>query len=127
MPLRHLMTTTASTTRPAAMVNGKKGDPTSNLTNLKITAVMLSSASGQHAIRQAIGLDGTAVQIFETYSESHTHTDSSVSVTQMPDIEAGDRLVVGSVTYIVRWAEVQPATFSYGATLLLYLTEDKRA
>lgn len=128
MPLRHMMTTTASTTRNPAISGGKIGAPVTNLTNLKITPVMLPSATGQHAIRQLVGLDGTAVQVFEAYTESHTHTDSSVSVTQLPDIEAGDRLVVGSITYTVKWAEQQPATLAgFGVTLLLYLVEDKRA
>lgn len=125
--LRAMMTTTASTKRAPAMSGGKRGEPTTNLTNLLITPVMLSAMTGQHAIRQAIGLEGTAEQLFEAYTEAHTHTDSGVSVTQMPDIEAGDRLVVGSITYNVKWAESQPATFSFGATLLLYVTEDKRA
>ena len=127
MTLRQMMTTTASTTRPPAIASGKIGDPVTNLTNLKITPIMVSSAQGQHAIRQAIGLEGTAVQIFECYTEAHSHTDSSVVVNQMPDIEIGDRIVVGSITYNVRWAEIQPATFSYGATLLIYCTEDRRA
>lgn len=127
MSLLSMMTTTASTKRQAAMASGKRGEPTTNLTGLLITPIMLSAMTGQHAVRQAIGLEGTAEQLFECYTESHTHTDSSVSVTQMPDIEAGDRLVVGSVTYNVKWAEIQPATFSFGATLLLYVTEDKRA
>lgn len=127
MPLRDMMTVTASTARAPAMASGKKGDPVTNLTNLLITPIMLSAMTGQHGLRQALGLEGTAVQLFETYTESHTHTDSSVSVTQMPDIEAGDRLVIGSITYNVRFAEIQPATYSFGATLLLYITEDKRA
>jgi hypothetical protein len=104
----------------------KIGNPVTNLTNLKITPVMLSSASGQHQIRQAIGIEGTAVQVFEAYTEAHAHTDSSVSVNQMPDVEAGDKLVVGSVTYSIKWCEQQPATTGFGATMLIYITEDKR-
>lgn len=127
MTLRSMMTQTASTTRFGAIASGKRGTLAANLTNLKITPVMLSSASGQHQIRQAIGLEGTAVQVFEAYTESHAHTDGGVSVTQMPDIVIADRLIVGSVTYNVRWCEQQPATTSFGATLLLYLTEDKTA
>jgi hypothetical protein len=125
MPLRDMMTTTASTTRAPAMASGKIGTPVSNLTNLLITPVMLSAMTGNHGIRQAIGLEGSAIQIFEAYTESHAHTDGGVSVTQMPDIESMDILVVGSVSYLVRFAEIQPATNNFGATLLLYLTEDK--
>ena len=127
MPLRDFMTTTASTSRNPAMSSGKKGDPVANLTNLKICSVMLSNATSLHAVRQAIGLEGSAVQVFETYTESHAHTDSGTPVTQMPDIKTGDRLIVGSITYTVRWCETQPATSSFGATLLVYLTEDKLA
>jgi hypothetical protein len=127
MSLRDMMTQTASTKRQPAMSGGKRGEPTTNLTNLLITPLMLSSLTCQHAIRQAIGLEGTAEQLFEAYTESHTHTDSGATVTQMPDIEAGDRLVVESITYNVKWAEVQGLTFGFGQTLILYVTEDKRA
>jgi hypothetical protein len=126
MSLRSMMTTTASTTRTPAKSGGKVGAPVTNLTLLKIMPVMLSDTRGLHQIRQAIGLDGTAVQVFETYTESHLHTDSGTPVTQLPDIVTGDRLVVGSITYEVLWCEQQPATFSFGATLLIYVMEDKR-
>jgi len=127
MSLSRMMTATATTTRLPAMVNDKIGDPVAHLASVKITPVMLASTTGQHQIRQAIGLEGTAIQVFECYTESHLHTDGGVPVTQVPDIEAGDRLVVGSVTYEVLWAEQQPATSGFGATLMLYITEDKRA
>lgn len=127
MSLSRMMTTTASTQRTPAMSGGKKGDPVTHLQSVKITPVMLSSATGQHAIRQAIGLEGTAIQVFETYTQSHAHTDGGSPVTQIPDIVNGDRLVVGSVTYTVRWCEQQPATSGFGATLMVYITEDKRA
>lgn len=127
MTLTNMMTATATTTRLPAMSGGKRGDPAANLSGVSITPVMLSDTRGQHQIRQAIGLDGTAAQVFEAYTQSHTHTDSSVEVTQMPDIVVGDRLTSNSVTYTVRWVEQQPATSSFGATLIMYLTEDKRA
>lgn len=127
MPLLDMMTQTASTTRLPAKSGGKVGDPVANLTNLKITPIMLDSARGTHQIRQAIGLDGTAGQIFETYTQAHAHTDSGVSVNQMPDIETGDKLVVDGVTYNIQWAEKQPAGLVMPATMLLYITEDKRA
>lgn len=102
------------------------GVPVANLTNLKICPVMLSDTRGLHQVRQALGLEGTAVQVFETYTESHAHTDSGASVSQLPDIVTGDRLVVGSITYEVLWCEAQPPTSSFGATLLIYVIEDKR-
>jgi hypothetical protein len=129
MPLVNFMTQTASTKRFSAISSGKRGTLSNHLTSLKITPVMLPDSRSQSAniVRQALGLEGTAVQIFEAYTESHAHTDGGTPVTQMPDIITGDRLVVGSITYQVRWAEQQPATTSFGATLLLYLTEDKSA
>lgn len=126
MPLRNFMTTTASTTRHPAMSGGKIGNPVTNLTNLKITPLMLMDTRSALSLQQAIGLEGTLGQIWETYTESHAHTDSSVAVTQLPDIVAGDKLVVDSVTYHVQWANRQPATTGFGATLILYVYEDKR-
>ncbi len=122
-----MMTASATTTRPPAMSSDKIGNPTTNLESVKITPVMLADANRNQQIRQAMGLDGTAIQVFEIYTQSHTHTDSSSSVTQLPDIIAGDRVVVGGITYNVRWAEQQPATMAFGATLLIFMTEDKRA
>ena len=129
MPLRNFMTTTASTTRNPAISGGKIGAPAANLTNLKICPLMLSNSQSQSAlmVRQAMGLEGTLTQIWETYTESHAHTDSSVSVTQMPDIRTGDRLVIGSTTYTVRLADQQPATTSFPATLIIFVTEDRDA
>ena len=118
---------TCTTTRQPAMSSGKRGEPTSNLSGVSITSPMLSDTRGDWAVRQAIGLEGTAEQLFECYTESHTHTDSSVSVTQMPDIKAGDRLTCDGITYNVKWAEIQAATISFGKTLQLFLTTDKRA
>jgi len=127
MTLLSMMTASADTTRLPAIVGGKRGDPTTHLESVSITPIMLANTRGQETIRQAIGLEGTAIQLFEAYTQSHTHTDDSASVTQMPDIIVGDRLVVGGVTYNVRWVEQQPATSGFAATLILYLTEDKRA
>lgn len=127
MTLLSMMTATATTERHPAMAAGKRGAPTTHLEDVKITPVMLSDAMGMHRIRAAIGLDGTAVQVFEAYTQSHEHTDNDDTVTQMPDIIAGDRVVVGSVEYVVHWAEQQPAGASMPATLLLYMSEDKRA
>ena len=127
MPLRNFMTQTASTTRNPAPAGSKVGEAVTNLTALKIMPLMLPDATSMHAIRQEMGLEGSDVQIWETYTESHAHTDSSVSVTQMPDIRKGDKLVIGSITYTVQWAKQQPATTSFGATLLLRIVEDERA
>jgi hypothetical protein len=125
MPLRNFMTTTASTKRHPAKSGMKVGDPVTNLTNLKITPLMLMDTRSALALQQARGLTGTLGQIWETYTESHAHTDSSVAVTQIPDIVAGDKLVVDGVTYNVQWANRQPATTGFGVTLILYVFEDE--
>lgn len=127
MPLVNFMTQTASTTRHPAMTSGKRGTPVTHLTNLKITKPMSQYNQGDRQLRQALGLDGTLVQEKEAYTESHTHTDGGVSVTQMPDIIAGDKLIVGSITYNVEWVDIEPAPSSFGETMILKLTEDKRA
>lgn len=126
MTLSAMMTTTASTQRTPAIASGKIGDPVTNLQNVKITPVMFPDSRGQQEVRQAMGMEGTAIQVFECYTEPHTHIDSGVSVTQLPDIRSGDRLIIGSITYVVRLAESQPATTSFSATLILYITEDRR-
>lgn len=123
--LRSFMTATATTTRRTNPTDGNFGSPVAHLANVKITPVMLPSAGGAHIIRQTLGLEGTAIQVFETYTEAHAHTDGGVSVNQLPDIVAGDRLSTNNVTYLVRWCEAQPATSGFTATLLIYLTEDK--
>lgn len=124
--LLNFMTETATTTRRPA-VSDSDGARVTNLQAVKICAPMLANAVSAHQVRQMIGLEGTAIQIFETYTESHAHTDGGVSVTQVPDIRAGDLITIVGVTYAVRLCEQQPPTTSYGATLLIYITEDKRA
>jgi hypothetical protein len=123
--LKTFMTATATTTRRTNPSDGTFGAPSAHLAAVKITPVMLAGASGTHEIRRALGLEGTAVQLFEAYTEPHVHTDDSTSVNQLPDIAAGDRLTSDGTTYLVRWAESQPPTSTFARTLLLYLTEDK--
>lgn len=124
--LKSMLTVTASTER-STMSGGKSSTPASNLTQLLITPVMLASNRGLQELRQAIGLEGSTVQLFECYTMSHTHQDGGSPVTQMPDIIFGDRLIVSGVTYIVKWAEIQNITSRFGQTLIIYLTKDKRS
>jgi hypothetical protein len=127
MPLRHFMSETATINRTPAISGGKVGDPVAHLTLVKIQPITLPMGRGQNDIRRAIGFgDGSAVQVFETYTEAHGHYDGGVYVDQIPDIRPGDQLVNNGTTYSVRWAESNPPTSSFGATLTIYLTEDKR-
>lgn len=123
MTLRLIMTTIVTTQRQI-MASGKRGNPTTHLENVKITPVQLPSADGQHSIRKAIGMESSIV-VYETYTETHSHTDNSVTVNQVPDIQEGDRLIVGSDTYLVRFAEPQPPLLSVKASLRIVLTKDK--
>jgi hypothetical protein len=126
MPLRNFMTASATTLR-ATISSGKIGAPSAYLTNVLVQPPQLPSAEGQHAVRTMIGLEGSAGQVFAIYTESHTHTQSGGSVTKVPDIEVDDQITVGGVTYYIHWAEVNSATSSFGQTLLIYVTENKRA
>lgn len=125
MTLSAFMTATATTQRMEAMTGGKRGDLSAHLSGVKVTPPMLPSATGQHAIRSAIGLEGTAMQVWECFTQKHSHTDDSVSVNQVPDILKNDRITIDSVTYVVRWAKENSLTSGFGKTLLMYLTEDE--
>lgn len=126
MSLRDMMDATCSSQRRGAMSSGKTGDFAANLASCLITSPMLLDAQTSHSVSKLIGLTSGTHQIFQAFTEAHTHTDSSVSVSTLPDIIAGDTLTVNGVTYTVKWAETWPATFSFGATLMMYLIEDKR-
>lgn len=126
MTLSSMMTATASTQRTIARVGSKFGDPVTNLESVSITPLMLVGVRNIQGIRQATGLEGTAVQIWQAYTESHEHTDSSSTVTQIPDIVESDLLISDGITYKVVLAQINPATSSFIATLILYLTESKR-
>lgn len=127
MPLSDFMTETASTTRnPPKDVNDMIGDPVTHLESVKVTTRMLPDSRRVEAIRKAVGIEGGVIQMFELYTESHEHTDDSVTVTQVPDIIAGDRVILDGVTYNVRTAEVESPTSSFGQTLIIVITEDRR-
>lgn len=126
MSLRAFMTATATTER-STISSGKSGQPSANLSGVKITPPMLPSQESAFMVRPVPGFEGSAAQLWIAYTESHTHIDSGASVTQMPDIQAGDRLTVNSIEYSVEWAEADPATSSFGATLIIGLVRDKRA
>lgn len=114
-----------STKRAPAMTSGKKSDPVTNLTGVESSPLVLPSQQSQHAIRAALGLEGTAVQVWEMYLKKCAHVDSGASVNQLPDIIAGDRVTIGSFDYSVRWADITHP-FAFGDVLILYVTEDKR-
>lgn len=120
------MDATCTTQRRGAITGIKTGDFAANLSACQIVSPMLLDAQTAQSVSKLIGVDSSSVQIFQAFSESHTHTDSAASVTHLPDIIAGDTLTAGGVTYAVKWAEIWPSTISYGETLMLYLIKDKR-
>lgn len=127
MGLNRMTTATATTARRPNIAAGQRGAHVAHLSGVTLTPPMLSSATGNHQIVAALGLEGTGVQLWEAYAEAQTHTDDSVETTGVPDIAEGDTITVNGLTYAVRWARVQPATGSFGATLMLYITEEVRA
>jgi hypothetical protein len=72
-----------------------------------------------------MGLEGSAVEKWETYTQSHEHTDSATTVTQVPDIRQGDQLIVGSDKFAVIGVANWPATLVTGAFLQIVLEEKK--
>ena len=112
-------TTTISTTRPPAVSSGKRGDRVTNLESVKVVPLMPASESTftRAATRSA------SLELWETFTQVHTHTDSSVSVTQIPDIRQGDVLVSGGVNYDVIWVGDYPATGQFNAFLHIVMEE----
>jgi hypothetical protein len=103
---------TCTTQRRGATSGNKSGDFAANLASCSITSPMLLDTQTSQAVSTLIGLAGIPVQIFQCFTESHSHTDSSATVNQLPDIIASDTLTTGGVTYTVKWAEIWPATIS---------------
>lgn len=125
MSLRAFMTQQASTQRhPAMDADGQIGAAVANISSFYIMPLVVASGEGDKRVRQALGLEGAHVQLWRTYTEAHSHTDSSVVVTTLPDVKRGDKLIVGSTSYEVQWVETQPATTGFAATLYIYLTQD---
>lgn len=118
------MTTSASTKRHPTKTSGKITAAVDNLTSLLIFGPNPPENRGQQRNVTAQGMEGAHVHEFEAYTESHTHTDSGVSVTQMPDIVVEDKLVVGSITYTVVETGIWGATFGFGETRYIYMDKD---
>lgn len=118
--------TTCTTQRRGAMTSGKTGDFAANLASCQIVSPMLLDTQTSQVVSQLIGLPSGVHQIFQCFTEAHSHTDSSATVTTLPDIIAGDTLTADGVTYAVKWAEIWPATIGFGQTLMMYLIKDKR-
>lgn len=126
MSLRDMMTSTATTKRAAAITGGKISKTfVANLSGVMITYPNPPENRGQQRVTQAGGLEGSAIHEFEAFTESHTHTDSSVSVTQMPDILKGDIVTVDSINYLVKEVGIWGDTFGFAKTMYIYMDKDE--
>ncbi len=114
----------ASTARQGAASGGVSGDYAANLTSLLVTYPNPPENRGAQRVMKAQGLEGAAIHEFECYTESQTHLDGGVSVTQMPDIAESDKLTIGGVTYMVKETGIWGDTFSFGATRYIYMDKD---
>jgi len=125
MSLTKLADQTYSTKRPPAMSSGKRAVPAANLTGVKCTAIMpMIGDSDKNAL---FSQDGLVVEMWETYAQYQTHTDSGSSVTQVPDIKEGDVLTVGSKDYYVRRVDNWPAAGGLLAFIRVVVEEAKNA
>lgn len=114
-----------STKRAPAMSNGKISKTlVTNLTGVESSPLILQDSRNNQGIRQAIGLEGSAVQLWELRIHKCAHVDSGVAVNQLPDIVIKDVVTVDSVDYLVRWVDTTHP-FSFGDILMLYVVEDK--
>lgn len=114
-----IATATISTTRPPAMSGGKRGARVTNLTAVSVVPLMpASNTTFQRAATQSASLE-----LWETFTQVHTHTDSTVEVTQIPDIRQGDILVDNSIDYDVIWVGNYASTGGLNAYLHIVMEE----
>ena len=128
MSLSKLADQTYSTKRPPAMSSGKRAVPAANLSGVKCTAIMpMVGDSDKNALSNRDPISGMMLELWETYTQYQTHTDSTVSVTQVPDIKEGDVLTVGSKDYYVRRVDNWPAAGGLLAFIRVVVEEAKNA
>lgn len=120
-----LATSTISTTRRPAVVDGVRGARATNLESVKVHPIMPFPSQRELEVKQRLGTTGQMVKMHQTFTETHEHTDSSSTVTQLPDIKEGDFIVDGSVKYNVLAVRSWPATAGMTAYLEITLEEAK--
>ena len=128
--LSTMATATYSTKRNPAKVAGKTGASVTNLTGVKMLPIMplvqgeTSVNTFPSSIKKAVS--GRIKGYWLTSAEYQTHVDSTVSVTQVPDIIEGDVLVVGSKSYKVRDVQYLVLVGLYKGYDLLVVCRDGR-
>ena len=125
--LTKMSTATYSTKRNPAMSSSKRSVSVAKLSSVASVPIM-PAVAGQGAMTPMPISDpirGQQLDLYETYIEYQTHVDSSVTVTQLPDVKENDMVVVGSVNYKVRRVETWPATSSLLSYLRVLLEESQ--
>lgn len=127
--LSDMATATYSTKRSPAKVSGKTGEPVTNLEGVKFTTIM-PLTPGDTTVNRPVqsankAVSGRVKQFWIAAAESQEHTDSSVTVDQVPDIIERDKLVANGKSYTVRDAQHWPATSSTLAYIYLLIEESR--
>ena len=124
MAFSDMATTTISTKRSGVVTAGKRAVPATNLQGVSVFPIMPITELARDDVRWRAGLEGQSIQMHETFTESHEHTDGGVIVTQVPDIQEGDILIDESTEYVVRFVGSWPTTDLTGF-LRIALEENK--
>jgi hypothetical protein len=116
---------TYSTTRPPAFdINEERGDPVTHLENVEFVSIMpVDNSKNPLGIRDPI--QAMSVELYEAFTEKQSHTDDGVIVDQVPDIQDGDYVIIGSVSFTIRRINRWPATSATKAFLRLILEQSK--
>lgn len=126
-------TITVSTQRRAAMIGGVSQAFATHLENVLTSAPILLSARNEQAINELVpNIRGTYGQVFQMQFRKHPHTDDSVSVDQLPDVQAKDLIIVSASSddgivagqYSVLYAQAS-TRHSFGGVLICYVGLDK--
>lgn len=116
-----MATVSCSTKRNPDVADGKRGARATHLKDVSIVSLMPASTQTlRHPAFQSL-----AVELWETFTHSHEHTDDGETVTQVPDIHQGDVLVVGGEDYYVQFVGEWPATSYTDAYLHIVVQEHK--
>ena len=130
MSFSSFATITISTERASAVVDGHNTAPATYLENVAALPPMppdttLSGSMSSAAVIMRPGLVGQPIEIWESYVENQTHTQSSVETTGIPDIKEGDIFIANSVEYEVKYVANWPATNLTGF-IRVVLEENKK-
>ena len=127
--LSKMATATYSTKRSPAASSNKGGASATHLTGVSFVPIMPLVAAGMggsnipKAPMQAV--TGRIKDFWITMAEYQTHVDSTVTVTQVPDVIEGDVLVAGGTDYKVREVQNWAATTKLLAGIYVTVEESR--